>query len=173
MSQTLQSFLAEHPKARAATQNLQFNKKLRRSVVEQLLLLKDSTSPRDLANKIISKLSSDTSLSFLFGEDKVKSMDKTCLIYERLELPIKLSVEAYTGLISKSMFEVEMYWSKASKSDKLKYEDGNLGVHLAPQSDMNRIYVTDASVQVAIVPNLVPYHFLEKDGIKDRSKLCS
>jgi hypothetical protein len=168
--QTINQLCLAEPKAAAATENLRFNKKLRRAVIESLVKLAPSTSPRDLASKVVQELSTDKQLNFLFSEEVVKSMDKQSLIYSKLDSAISLSVNAYTGLIPKSTFEAEMYWSKASKSAAIKYLGFNMDVHLLGKADKFRVYVTNPNVEVCILKNVQPFAFLESDA-KDRQRL--
>jgi hypothetical protein len=172
MSQTINQLCALHPKAAAATENLRFNKKLRRLVIEKLAKLEGSTSPRDLASKIIGELSTDTNLNFLFGEEVVKSMDKSHLVYSKLDNAVSLSVNAYTGLVSKSTFEAEMFWRKSKKSSKIKNLCGNFDIHLLGQSEHYRVYITSPHVEVCIAKNAQPFMFLE-DGVRDRQKMVT
>ena len=168
--QTINQLCLAEPKAAAATENLRFNKKLRRAVIESLVKLAPSTSPRDLAGKVVQELSTDKQLNFLFSEEVVKSMDKQSLIYSKLDSAISLSVNAYTGLIPKSTFEAEMYWSKASKSAAIKYLGFNTDIHLLGKADKFRVYVTNPNVEVCILKNVQPFAFLESD-VKDRQRL--
>lgn len=168
--QTINQLCLAEPKAAAATENLRFNKKLRRAVIESLVKLAPSTSPRDLAGKVVQDLSTDKQLNFLFSEEVVKSMDKQSLIYSKLDSAISLSVNAYTGLIPKSTFEAEMYWSKASKSAAIKYLGFNTDIHLLGKADKFRVYVTNPNVEVCILKNVQPFAFLESD-VKDRQRL--
>jgi hypothetical protein len=168
--QTINQLCLAEPKAAAATENLRFNKKLRRAVIESLVKLAPSTSPRDLASKVVQELSTDKQLKFLFSEEIVKSMDKQSLIYSKLDSAISLSVNAYTGLIPKSTFEAEMYWSKASKSAAIKYLSFNMDIHLLGKADKFRVYVTNPNVEVCILKNVQPFAFLESD-VKDRQRL--
>lgn len=168
--QTINQLCLAEPKAAAATENLRFNKKLRRAVIESLVKLAPSTSPRDLASKVVQELSTDKQLNFLFSEEVVKSMDKQSLIYSKLDSAISLSVNAYTGLIPKSTFEAEMYWSKASKSAAIKYLGFNTDIHLLGKADKFRVYVTNPNVEVCILKNVQPFTFLESD-VKDRQRL--
>lgn len=168
--QTINQLCLAEPKAAAATENLRFNKKLRRAVIEAIVKLAPSTSPRDLASKVVQELSTDKQLNFLFSEEVVKSMDKQSLIYSKLDSAISLSVNAYTGLIPKSTFEAEMYWSKASKSAAIKYLGFNTDVHLLGKADKFRVYVTNPNVEVCILKNVQPFAFLEGD-VKDRQRL--
>ena len=168
--QTINQLCLAEPKAAAATENLRFNKKLRRAVIESLVKLAPSTSPRDLAGKVVQELSTDKQLNFLFSEEVVKSMDKQSLIYSKLDSAISLSVNAYTGLIPKSTFEAEMYWSKASKSTAIKYLGFNTDIHLLGKADKFRVYVTNPNVEVCILKNVQPFAFLESD-VNDRQRL--
>lgn len=170
--QTINQLCALYPKAAAATENLRFNKKLRRLVIEKLSKLEGSTSPRDLATNIVKELSSDINLKFLFGEDAVKSMDKSYLVYSKLDQAIAISVNAYTGLISKSTFEAEIFWKKAKKSSKIKNLNGNFNVHLLGKNDHYRVYVTNPLVEVCIAKSVQPFGFLEED-VRDRQKMVT
>jgi hypothetical protein len=170
--QTLSQLCALHPKAAASTDNLRHNKKLRRLVIEKLSKLEGSTSPRDLATNIVKELSSDANLKFLFGEEVVKSMDKTHLVYSKLDLAVALSVNAYTGLISKSTFEAETFWRKSKKSAKIKNLCGNFDVHLLGKNDHYRVYVTSPQVEVCLAKNVQPYAYLEED-VRDRQKMVT
>ena len=172
MSQTISQLCALYPKAAASTENLRFNKKLRRLVIEKLAKLEGSTSPRDLATKIVGELSTDSNLKFLFGEEVVKSMDKSHLVYSKLDHAISLSINTYTGLISKSTFEAELFWRKSKKSASIKNLQGNFDVHLLGKSDHFRVYVTDPSVEVCVAKNVQPFHFLEED-VRDRQKMVT
>ncbi|QWE06046.1 hypothetical protein [Polynucleobacter sp. JS-JIR-5-A7] len=172
MSQTISQLCALYPKAAAATENLRFNKKLRRLVIEKLSKLEGSTSPRDLATKIVNELSTDTNLNFLFGEEVVKSMDKSHLVYSKLDHAIALSINAYTGLISKSSFETELFWRKSKKSANIKNLCGNFDVHLLGKAEHYRVYVTDPSVEVCVAKNVQPFRFLEED-VRDRQKMVT
>lgn len=172
MSQTISQLCALYPKAAAATENLRFNKKLRRLVIEKLSKLEGSTSPRDLATNIVKELSTDTNLKFLFGEEVVKSMDKSYLVYSKLDHAIALSINAYTGLISKSTFEADLFWRKSKKSAKIKNLCGNFDVHLLGKSDHFRVYVTNPTVEVCIAKNVQPFAYLEED-VRDRQKMVN
>jgi hypothetical protein len=172
MSQTISQLCALFPKAAAATENLRFNKKLRRLVIEKLSKLEGSTSPRDLATNIVKELSTDSNLKFLFGEEVVKSMDKSHLVYSKLDQSVALSVNAYTGIISKSTFETELFWRKSKKSAKIKNLCGNFDVHLLGQSDHYRVYVTSPTVEVCIAKNVQPFAYLEEDA-RDRQKMVT
>lgn len=174
--QTLQQLFALYPKAEVATENLRFNKKLRRMVIESIAKLEGSTSPRDLANKIIQELSSDKNLRFLFSEEMIKSKDKTHLVYEKLEQAIHLSLTTYTGVISKSMFESEMAWANVNNNRKLKskvkHVSGSLDVHLTGSEDQFRVYVTNPNTPVAIIKSAQPFTFLSED-VKDRQRMVT
>lgn len=172
MSQTISQLCALFPKAAAATENLRFNKKLRRLVIEKLSKLEGSTSPRDLATNIVKELSTDTNLKFLFGEEVVKSMDKSQLVYSKLDHAVALSINAYTGIISKSSFETEMFWRKSKKSAKIKNLCGNFDVHLLGQTEHFRVYVTSPTVEVCIAKNVQPFAYLEED-VRDRQKMAT
>jgi hypothetical protein len=172
MSQTISQLCALFPKAAAATNNLRYNKRLRRLVIEKLSRLEGSTSPRDLATNIVKELSTDTNLAFLFGEEVVKSMDKAYLVYSKLDASIALSVNAYTGLISKSTFEADLFWRKSKKSASIKNLQGNFDVHLLGKSDHFRVYVTSPTVEVCIAKNAQPFTYLEED-VRDRQKMVT
>jgi hypothetical protein len=168
--QTINQLCLAEPKAAAATENLRFNKKLRRAVIESLVKLAPSTSPRDLASKVVQELSTDKQLRFLFSEEVIKGMDKQSLVYSKLDNAISLSANAYTGLIAKSTFEAEFFWSKASKSAKIKYLAFNTDVHLLGKEDKFRVYVTNPKTEVCILKNVQPFAFLDGD-VKDRQRL--
>jgi hypothetical protein len=172
MSQTISQLCALYPKAAASTENLRFNKKLRRLVIEKLSKLEGSTSPRDLATNILKELSTDTNLKFLFGEEVVKSMDKSHLVYSKLDTAVSLSINTYTGLVSKSTFEADLFWRKSKKSASIKNLSGNFDVHLLGKSDHFRVYVTDPSVEVCVAKNVQPFHFLEEE-VRDRQKMVT
>ena len=168
--QTINQLCLAEPKAAAATENLRFNKKLRRAVIESLVKLAPSTSPRDLASKVVQELSTDKQLRFLFSEEVIRGMDKQSLVYSKLDNAISLSANAYTGLIAKSTFEAEFFWSKASKSAKIKYLAFNTDVHLLGKEDKFRVYVTNPKTEVCILKNVQPFAFLDGD-VKDRQRL--
>jgi hypothetical protein len=168
--QTINQLCLAEPKAAAATENLRFNKKLRRAVIESLVKLAPSTSPRDLASKVVQELSTDKKLRFLFSEEVIKDMDKQSLVYSKLDNAISLSANAYTGLIAKSTFEAEFFWSKASKSAKIKYLAFNTDIHLLGKEDKFRVYVTNPKTEVCILKNAQPFTFLDGD-VKDRQRL--
>ncbi len=149
---------------------MRFNKKLRRAVIESLVKLAPSTSPRDLASKVVQELSTDKQLRFLFSEEVIKGMDKQSLVYSKLDNAISLSANAYTGLIAKSTFEAEFFWSKASKSAKIKYLAFNTDIHLLGKEDKFRVYVTNPKTEVCILKNVQPFAFLDCD-VKDRQRL--
>ena len=172
MSQTISQLCALYPKASASTENLRFNKKLRRMVIEKLNKLEGSTSPRDLATNIVKELSSDTNLKFLFGEEVVKTVDKSYLIYSKLDHAVALSVNAYTGLVSKSTYESELFWRKAKKSANIKNLHGNFGIHLLGQSDHFRVYVTSPNVEVCLAKNIQPFTYLE-DDVRDKQRMVT
>lgn len=169
MSQTLSQYFADRPRLEVATRNLTYNRKLRRLVAQTIEKLHETTSPRDLADKVLKEINTPRNLVFLYGEERIKSVDRTSFVYERLELPIKLCCEAFTGVIAKSLFEVQMMWQKSYICGKHKNVGNNYDVYLAPAKDMNRVYVTDSETQVAIIDNIAPMTFLDSD-IKDRHK---
>ena len=166
--QTLNQYFADRPRLEVCTRNLTYNKKLRRLVASTIDKLHETTSPRDLASKVLKEINTPTNLNFLYGSDRLKSVDLTSFVYERLELPIKLCCEAFTGVVSKSLFEAQMTWQKSYVSCKHKRTD-NPDVFLAPQKDANRVYVTNGSTEACIVDNIAPMAFLDSD-IKDRHR---
>ncbi len=166
--QTLAQYFADRPRLEVCTRNLTYNKKLRRLVASTIDKLHETTSPRDLASKVLKEINTPTNLNFLYGSDRLKSVDLTSFVYERLELPIKLCCEAFTGVVSKSLFEAQMTWQKSYVSCKHKRTD-NPDVFLAPQKDANRVYVTNGSTEACIVDNIAPMAFLDSD-IKDRHR---
>jgi hypothetical protein len=169
MSETLAQFFSNKPRLEVATRNLTFNKKLRRLVGQTIEKLHETTSPRDLADKVLKEINTPRNLAFLYGEEKLKSVDRIPFVYSRLELPIKLSCEAFTGIVSRSLFETQMMWQKSYITSKHKTLCGNLDVSLAPQKDMNRVYVTNGNVEVAMIQDIAPMTFLDED-VKDRHK---
>ena len=169
MSTTLSQYFADKPRLEVATRNLIYNKKLRRLVASTMEQLVGSTSPRDLAEKVLKEVSTPTNLTFLFGVEKLKNVDRQDFIYSKLELPIKLCCQAFTGLISKSTFEAHMTWQKSYSMCQHKTIRMNKDVCLAPLKDMNRVYVTNPQTEVAIVENISPFSLLDVD-IKDRHK---
>ena len=169
MSQTLAQYFADRPRLEVATRNLTYNKKLRRLVAQTIEKLHETTSPRDLADKVLKEINTPRNLTFLYGEERIKSVDRTSFVYERLELPIKLCCEAFTGVISKSLFEVQMMFQKSYICGKHKNIGNNFDISLAPLKDMNRVYVTGSDTQVAIIDNVAPMAFLDED-VKDRHK---
>jgi len=166
--QTLAQYFADRPRLEVCTRNLTYNKKLRRLVASTIDKLHETTSPRDLASKVLKEINTPTNLNFLYGSDRLKSVDLTSFVYERLELPIKLCCEAFTGVVSKSLFEAQMTWQKSYVTCKHKRTD-NPDVFLAPQKDANRVYVTNGSTEACIVDNIAPMAFLDSD-IKDRHR---
>jgi hypothetical protein len=174
--QTLQQLCSVYPKAGVATENLRFNKKLRRMTIEAIVKLEGSTSPRDLANKIVQEFSSDVNLKFLFSDEVLQSKDKVTLVYEKLEQAITLSINAYTGTISKSMFEAEMMWANVNKNRKLKSKikqaSSSPDVHLTGADDQYRVYVTNPNILVAIVKGAQPFTYLTED-VKDRQRMVT
>jgi hypothetical protein len=168
MSTTLKQFFATRPRLEVATSNLVHNKKLRRLIAETIDKLDGSTSPRDLAHKVLGEITNTKSLEFLFGKDRLSRVDRQSFIYSHLEAPVKLSVERFTGLVSKSEFEANMTWQSAKlRGIQTKSAEGNPHIILSSQKDNNRVYVFDPLAEVCIVDNLSPTLLLDKE-IEDR-----
>lgn len=169
MSTTLAQFFSVRPRLEVSTRNLQYNKKLRRLVATSIEKLIGSTSPRDLAEKVLKDISTPTNLCLLYGKTKFSTGERQDLISNKLELPVKLCCEAYTGLISKSTFKAQSVWSKSKALFNHKIIRDNPHVKLAPLKDDYRVYVTDPQTEVAIVENVAPFTLLD-ESIKDRFK---
>lgn len=169
MSTTLAQYFSDRPRLEVCTKHLKHNRKLRRSVAMAIEKLSPSTSPRDLTDKVLKELSTTESLKFLFGEDRIKTQNLESFIYEKLEMPIKISVEAFTGVVSKSLFEAQWAWQKSYLKNQHKTVGINQDVFLAPQSDCYRVYVSNGDTECSIVENVSPMHFLDRE-VKDRHK---
>ncbi len=171
MSQTLKAYFEDKPRLEVSTQHLKYNKKLRRAIAASIEKLHDSTSKVDLATKVIEDLSNEKTLKFLFTEDKLKALGQETLVYQLLEVPVTLACETFTGMKSKSMFEAQVFWWNAQKKGiKMKHESGQIHVHLASEKDKHRVYVTDPSIEVAVVDNISPMLLLDK-SFPDRHRL--
>jgi len=156
MSQSIKQFGDLHPKIYLATSNLRNNPKLRRGVMEAVVKLEDSTSHRDLADKVIKEL--ERNAEHYFGA--VKSA-------WNLRDSIQKSIDAFCGFIGKNELEVDYLWKRHEKSSSLKSKKSDNcvelpGISLGNSNDNYRVYVTDASVEVCIVPNISPSLFLDK-----------
>jgi len=167
--ETFSQFLAKSPALASATENLRYKKRLRRAVIESVKKLEGSTSKRDLVKKVIADITAtEAKMALLFNDNERNGFTKSALIWNGLEESIALSINTYLGLLQKSNLECDLLWQSARKT-VLKCLEGNTSVHLSGPKDSYRVYITDGSVRLAQLDNVVPSLFLDKDT-KDRSR---
>lgn len=170
--QTLQQLLKSAPALAASTENLRYQKRIRRSAIEAIKKLEATTSPRDLARKVIAEMTNtEAKMKALFTPQELSSYSKAALLWNRLDQSITLSINTYLGVLQKSNLECEMLWDIAKKT-VLKHEEGNLDVHFGNQKDSFRVYITNPETLVAQCENIDVAVFLDKD-VKDRNSFSS
>jgi hypothetical protein len=170
--QTLQQLLKSAPALAASTENLAYQKRVRRAAIEAIKKLENTTSPRDLARKVIAEMTNtEAKMKALFSSRDLANYSKAALLWNKLDASISLSINTYLGLLQKSNLECEMVWDRAKKT-VLKHEEGNLDVHLGGQKDSFRVYITNPDTLVAQCENVDVSQYLDKD-VKDRGSFTS
>jgi len=158
MSETISQLCHKKPLLAAATRHLAHRPKLRRAVINSLDKHKETSTPFDLADRVIDELAKNA--EFIFGTDVLEKRgnSETFIKWNLLKAPVTLAVSALHGEISKTNLECHYLFNKAKSSDKTMRLIAK-GVHLS--NDQQRVFITDPETEVVMVDNLLPYRFLE------------
>jgi hypothetical protein len=160
MSQTISQLCKQEPLLASATRHLTHLPQLRRQVITTIKKLKETTAPSDLPAKVVDELLPIAKHFFSAATLKHAGGSDFAIKFNLLEKPVNLACAALSGEVTKSNLECHYLYSTVAKSDKTMREIAK-GVHLSNMQQ--RVFISDPTVEVAIVDNLLPHLFIEAD----------